>query len=324
VNPIVSVIIPVRNGERTLVRAIESALAQTYAGQFEILVVDDDSTDGTAQILKRFGGRIQIASHPGPCGVSSATNAGVKASHGRYLAFLHADDEWMPEKLAHVIPRIEADPQTVLIYHDAELVDTRGRVKLISCHPHDHKPPTLEDILERGWRDGPMLVSTVVMRRETFDAVGGFDPNLPSHEDLWMWLLALEHGRCDFVPEILARREFELDARRAQWYLTGGRVFRSFVHKRYGRRVHVDFLGGLLVSVGLVAMARGDRKGARACYLEALRNAPAAIRNYARLVWTFVPPRLAGPISRLVPAYSARALTGPPRSGPFSAEGLGD
>ncbi|MGB6552184.1 MAG: glycosyltransferase family 2 protein, partial [Candidatus Binataceae bacterium] len=125
-NPIVSVIIPVRNGERTLVRAIESALAQTYAGQFEILVVDDDSTDGTAQILERFGGRIQIASHPGPCGVSSATNAGVKASHGRYLAFLHADDEWMPEKLAHVIPRIEADPQTVLIYHDAELVDTRG------------------------------------------------------------------------------------------------------------------------------------------------------------------------------------------------------
>ncbi|MFZ1890506.1 MAG: glycosyltransferase [Candidatus Binataceae bacterium] len=318
--PVVSVIIPVRDGERTLARAINSALAQTYAASFEIVVVNDGSADGTAKILESFGDRIRIVNHASPSGVSNATNAGVKASRGRYLAFLHADDEWMPEKLAHVISRIETEPQTVLIYHDAELVDLQGRVKLASCHPHDHKPPTLEDILERGWPNGPMLVSAVVMRRETFDAVGGFDPALPSHEDLWMWLLALEHGRCDFVPEVLARREFELDARRAQWYLAGGRVFRSVVLKRYGRAVHVDFLGSLLVSVGLVAMARGDRKTARACYLEALRSAPGALMNYVRLIWTFVPPRLARPISRLVSANSARALTGPPRSGPFSAE----
>jgi len=319
------VIIPVHNGERTLVRAINSALAQTYTGQTEIIVVNDGSTDSTAEILARFSGRIQIADHAGPSGVSNATNAGVKASCGRYLAFLHADDEWMPEKLTRAIARIEADSRTVLVYHDAALVDSRGRVKLSSCHPHDHKPPTLEDILERGWPDAPMLVSAVVMRRETFDAAGGFEPGLTSHEDLWMWLLALEHGRCDFVPEILMRREFELDARRAKWYLIGGRLFRSAVLKRYGRRaVRVDFLGGLLVSVGLVEMARGDRKAARACYLEALRNDPTALRNYVRLIWTFVPPRLAGAISRLVPADSARALTGPPRSGPFSAESPGD
>ncbi|MGC1342652.1 MAG: hypothetical protein WA854_10015, partial [Candidatus Binataceae bacterium] len=164
-----------------------------------------------------------------------------------------------------------------------------------------------------------------VMRREIFDLVGGFDPGLTSHEDLWMWLLALEHGRCDFVPEILMRREFELDARRAQWYLTGGRVFWSAVLKRYGRRaVRVNFLGSLLVSIGLVEMARGDRKAARACYLEALHTDPAALRNYLRLFWTFVPSRVAGQITRLVPADSARTLTGPPRSGPFSAESSGN
>ncbi len=319
--PAVSVIIPVHNGERTIARAVRSALAQTYTGPAEIVVVNDGSTDATALILEPFADRVRIVHRPAPSGVAEATNAGVYASHGRFIAFLHADDEWLPEKLAVTVPTLEAASGAGLVYHDAEVVDPQGRVKLRSCHPRDHSPATLDRVLRHGWPGHPMLVSAVVMRRETFEAAGGFDPALICAEDLWMWLLALEQGPSAFVAQVLMRREFELDARRAEWYPAGARQFRRAVLDRYGRRaVRVDFLGELLACVGLVAMARGDRGAARACYLEALRNNPAALKNYPRLAWTLLPPRLARAASALLPGDWGRVLTGPPRRGPFSAE----
>ena len=101
--PKVSVIIPVRNGERTISRAIESAFAQTFQGPIEVIVANDGSTDHTGDVLARYVSRLRIINLP-PSGVSAARNAAVKASSGDYIAFLDADDEWLPEKLARVVP----------------------------------------------------------------------------------------------------------------------------------------------------------------------------------------------------------------------------
>src|ERR1700736_4120167 len=98
VKPKVSVIIPVRNGADTIARAIDSALAQDYEGSFEVVVANDGSTDRTAEILSGYGDRIKVATLE-PSGVSAARNAAVNVARGEYIAFLDADDDWLPGKL---------------------------------------------------------------------------------------------------------------------------------------------------------------------------------------------------------------------------------
>src|SRR5579862_1320744 len=104
----VSVIIPVYNGAATIGRALASVFAQTFT-DYEIVVVNDGSTDDTASVLAGYGDRIRtiLLSNSGP---SAARNAGVSASSGEYLAFLDDDDEWMPRKLELSIPVLERAP----------------------------------------------------------------------------------------------------------------------------------------------------------------------------------------------------------------------
>ena len=94
----VSVIIPVFNGERTIAAAIDSALAQEFGGEIEVMVVNDGSTDATATVLEAYRGRVTVLDRVNG-GPAAARNAGVRASHGEYLAFLDADDIWLPGKL---------------------------------------------------------------------------------------------------------------------------------------------------------------------------------------------------------------------------------
>ena len=107
--PVVSVIIPVRNGERTLARAIDSALGQTFTGGFEVIVVDNGSTDRTADVIRHYGDRI-IALYESVPGPARARNVAIFVARGEYLAFLDADDEWMPEKLARIYRSSRAIP----------------------------------------------------------------------------------------------------------------------------------------------------------------------------------------------------------------------
>jgi len=97
--PSVSVIIPVRNGARTLACAIDRVLAQTYTDGVEIIVVKNGSTDATTSVLAGYAGRITVLNLPHR-GIAATRNSAVGASHGEPLAFLDADDTWLPEKLA--------------------------------------------------------------------------------------------------------------------------------------------------------------------------------------------------------------------------------
>ena len=98
-NPIVSVIIPTYNRAHLIDKAIKSVLNQTYQ-DFEIIVVDDGSTDNTNEVLKNFtDSRIHYIFHTSNLGVSAARNTGIKTSQGEYIALLDSDDDWLPEKL---------------------------------------------------------------------------------------------------------------------------------------------------------------------------------------------------------------------------------
>ncbi len=120
----VSTIIPAYNAERTIAQAIDSALSQDFENH-EVVVVNDGSTDSTAAILKRYGNNIQVITQRNS-GLSAARNAGVRRSTSDYLAFLDADDIWVPGKLKTMVSALERHPLASLVFSEYSYLDRNG------------------------------------------------------------------------------------------------------------------------------------------------------------------------------------------------------
>src|SRR5690349_12045941 len=142
--PAVSVIITVLNGASTIARASDSALEQSFR-DFDVIVVDDGSTDATPAVLRGYGDRIRVISRPNR-GLAASRNEAAAASQARYLAFLDADDVWFRDKLAATIDALEASAQTVLAFSNAIPVDANGeplaQSSIIARHAH---APSMDD-----------------------------------------------------------------------------------------------------------------------------------------------------------------------------------
>ncbi len=178
----VSVIIPTYN-RRALVReAIESVLAQRGAGEIELIVVDDGSTDSTKDTLTPLHNALRYLEQPNR-GVSAARNAGVRVARGEWLAFLDSDDLWLPDKLATQVGCVRERPE-IRVCQTGEIWIRNG-VRVNPCR-HHRKPdgdvflPSLERCL--------VSPSAVMLRRDLFEAAGGFDESLPACEDYDLWL----------------------------------------------------------------------------------------------------------------------------------------
>src|SRR5580693_7316547 len=109
----VSTVIPTYNSESTLGKAIDSVIAQDLGS--EIVVVDDGSTDGTDRILQAYGNSLKVIRQPN-AGAAAARNTGVVAASGEYLAFLDADDAWLPDRLRLTVEALECNPKAVLSF----------------------------------------------------------------------------------------------------------------------------------------------------------------------------------------------------------------
>lgn len=170
----ISVIIPAHNSEKYVGTAIESCLAQTYAPH-EIIVADDASTDSTVEIASSYGERVRIVRLLENQGPSGARNAAIKTAVGDWLAFLDADDWFLPDKLAQ-------QRQCALKNGEAILVYSGFRTSLNGVEvPARFRPPIVLWPMLR-YRCA-MLISTVILRRDVFDSIGGFDPILRGVED---------------------------------------------------------------------------------------------------------------------------------------------
>ena len=241
-NPSVSVIIPVYNGAATLAGAIDSALAQTYANGVEIIVIDNGSTDGTAKVIESYKDRIIALQEPAR-GVARARNTGVAAAHGKYLAFLDADDQWMPEKLARVVPLLDDDPECVLAYHDGMVRDTDGTIVQTTAWPDGQcAAPSLDYLIRYSGPGLPILFDSVVLRRDIFDRVGGFDAQLESAEDVWLQIKAREIGHFCYLSEPLVMRQQGSSPSRENWYIAGAYRLRTLIRERYGSKVDTRHL----------------------------------------------------------------------------------
>lgn len=180
-----SIIIPVNNGERYIRQTINSALAQTYS-DFEVIVVDDGSSDNTRNILASYGNRIRYIYQENK-GPAAARNTGYRVANGQYLLFLDSDDLIPPEKLARHIDFLETWPQHELAYSAWHFLSDDGSTILGEKRPRK-EGHLLVDMLRRSF----VMVSpgAVVIKRTCLDRIGLFDesPALIGTEDTDLWL----------------------------------------------------------------------------------------------------------------------------------------
>ena len=195
--PRVSVIIPCFNRSAQLREAVESVLAQTYQ-DFEILIIDDGSTDDTRVSLEnRFRGNPKIRyfykNHGGP---GPARNLGLGHAVGEYVAFLDSDDLWLPEKLENQIRQLEEDPEAAMSFTDAFVRDASpGRKTRFRSHGF-RGDTTVKAIVESNF---PLCTPAVMVRRRIFDEIGTFDETLACAQDWDLWIRVLTRHRAAYL-----------------------------------------------------------------------------------------------------------------------------
>jgi len=221
--PLVSVVIPTHNRCDYLRQALRSVLAQSYSN-FEVIVVDDGSTDGTAQVVGDFGDARVRYLYQANAGRSTARNRGMAAAKGIYLAFLDDDDLYLPHKLAHEVVFLETNPDVDLVAAGVQLIDERGAVQG-AWRPWEGQPRlTLLNCLY----GCPLIPSTVLFRRRMLDDLDHwFDPELNLAEDTDFFLRLL-HAGCGmtWLPEIVSA--YRVHSTSSQW--DGARYSRA--HQR--------------------------------------------------------------------------------------------
>jgi hypothetical protein len=193
--PLVSVVMPVHNGQAFLAQAIESVLSQTYV-PIELIAVDDGSTDRSADILAGCEPRIRVV-RQAKSGVSAARNAGIDRSGGEYIAFLDQDDWWSPEKVASQVNVFQSNDRiglvhTAVAYYD----DTLGR-QVGPQDPEARPEQMTGDCYESLLLGNPLVNSSVIVRRSALDRVGGLDLNIRGNtvQDYDLWLrIAKDYG----------------------------------------------------------------------------------------------------------------------------------
>jgi glycosyltransferase involved in cell wall biosynthesis len=199
----VSVIIPTFNRVKSVGRAVESVLSQTRRPE-ELIVVDDGSTDGTADVLRsRFGAGIRILIKPNG-GVASARNHGVAAASQPLVAFLDSDDVWMPKKLELQL-KLMAEPGVVACYTDWAYSKSPDKSAFRAISLPVSGPTLVETPLRFVARldGGAAMIQSMVVRRDVMQRIGGFDERMSIAEDTRaIYRLAFE-GRFAIVPEIL-------------------------------------------------------------------------------------------------------------------------
>ncbi len=290
--PLVSVVIAAYNIAEYLPGAIDSALAQTYP-RVEVVVVDDGSTDETPAILARYGSRIVTVTQENR-GLASARNAGIRAARGELIGLLDGDDLWLPERLAKLVPVLEARPDLGMVTSDSYMMDeTVATDRRLYLQQRKRPFPESEDgqIAEIACYN--FMFVSVVFRHELVDRFGMFTEGMRRAEDYDLWTRYLIGGtRAGFVDEPLGYYRI----RAGSLSRTGEQ---ADAHRAVLRR-HLPTLWKLgargnardAYDIGTDLAAAGNRRAAVPFFLHALTGEGArvsrvkyALSSVRRLVW---------------------------------------
>jgi glycosyltransferase involved in cell wall biosynthesis len=186
---LVSVVLPTYNRAYLIDRAIRSVLNQTYK-DFELIVIDDGSTDNTEKVVKEFrekDKRIKYIQHEKNKGAAVARNTGIKAAKGEYIAFQDSDDEWVPEKLEKQMKAFDkATPNVGVVYTDMQRRNKDGGIK------YWHSPTVIYgNLINQKTLDYQVMnigIQSALIKKECFNRIGLFDENFPGYEDLELFI----------------------------------------------------------------------------------------------------------------------------------------
>jgi glycosyltransferase involved in cell wall biosynthesis len=217
-DPAVSVVLPVRDSATFVAEAIHTVLAQTY-GDYEIIVVDDGSTDGTADVVAAFGAAVRLVQQE-PSGAATARNRGVREAHGELIAFLDADDLWVPDKL---------ERQMVILVTAPEIDGVFGGMVQTG----------MDGVAEP---EAPIMAayspSVALLRRRVFERVGMLNEERRVGEFV-EWCAHAEEAGLRFVmlPEVLGYRRLHgsnMGVRERDARIEYVRIVRSRLHRLHG------------------------------------------------------------------------------------------
>lgn len=283
-NPLVSIVIPTFNAAQFIRETMQSVLAQTYQ-RYEIIVVDDGSTDNTKDILTEFKSLICLFQQENR-GPSAARNAGIKAAKGEYICFLDADDLWPPEKLVVQLEFFESHPEIAFVSADHQDFSddqverptflemkkkTFGEV-LVTEVP-------LQDAFSKLIHENFISTPTVMMKKSSLDVTGLFDESLWSVEDRDLWLRVAASFNLACLPNVLCKRRVHQTNISLQSELTlfsrikviekNWKHFPTLVPEKVWR----NELAGLYCQLGYVLLKKGQRRGVLDAGLNSLMHA---------------------------------------------------
>ena len=287
--PKVSVVIPTHNRSEFLRLAIGSVLGQTFQ-DFEIIVVDDASSDNTNAVVSHFRDpRIRYFCHQTNQGVAAARNTGILNSTGEYVAFLDDDDEWLPRKLERQIEFIAAQSERVgCVYSGSIEVDRlSGKIRDLVV-PAERG--NIHDALSSSSCVGP--TSAVLVRKSCFEKVGLFDVNLQYSEDYDMWVRLSKEYHFEFVEEPLVK-----------FFVQGKGLSRNYRAMLAGKEAILNKYGDYLASdsrnyskrfltLGVLYCYNNNLTKGRKAFLKAICLHPYNMRSYWNLGLSFLGSRL--------------------------------
>lgn len=242
-SPTVSVIIPAYNQAQFVSQAIESVLAQTFT-DYEIIVVNDGSTDNTAQVLAGYGDCLQVITQAN-AGLSAARNSGLKAAQGEFIAFLDADDLWYPHMLATTVAHLQQNPEIDLVCGAWDLIDESGQMFRPANKPSNLRARVRADLLRALATGNLFLVHALLIRKKCFACCGDFDTTLKAVEDWDLWTRMAIHGhKVDMIDAPVARyrrhrANMSLDVQRME------QASRQVLVKLFANEQLTDRLAGL-------------------------------------------------------------------------------
>ena len=304
--PKLSVIIPTYNYGRFLGEAIQSVLDQTFA-DFDLIVVDDGSTDNTKEVVGSFADTRVKYIYQENRGVSAARNAAIWDSKGEHIAFLDADDVWLPEKLELQVKVLDSRPEVAIVCSDTYFFDDQtGNLLGRFWHddeqfhgwfnPREASQNALRCLLYRGCFIAPTVT---MVRREVFHGVGGFDEALKTHEDWEMFVRITQRFAIETIDMPLAknrRHGANLSAKQEQMYESEQKALQKAIFsyslkpdeiKIAKRRLaHLHFL------YGSRSVADGKVKLGRERLLASMRINPWYIKAYIHLVKSLLGSKL--------------------------------
>lgn len=315
--PRISVIVPTYNCGNFIGQALESVFAQTYK-DYEVIVVDDGSTDKTRDVIDYLSKRIVYLeqSNRGP---SAARNLAILHATGEFLAYLDADDQWFPYKLEKQIAYLEAHPECGLVHSDVTVIDEGNQILCQSFDQENSRPILQGNCVHELLRHSCIHMPSVMERHTCFNEAGGFEERIRYAEDYLHWLRVVLAGHnLGYCKESLAlyrlrtgslsQIEHFVSAKSIEISKSMLTVY-SILRDEHGTNILLDSkaeaivyeqINNLQFNLAYQYRKLGCNGLARHYIFKLLSNSPIKIQPYLELLKSYVPPFIIKILNKLM------------------------